>query len=333
MNTPLAYSIVPIAPSNRTSDSGSMRRASADVDMGGYAGMRGCGDAGLRNCRVIPSERSESRDLHLRNASIDWSGYGSSSLRCRTHGVILGLWVVHDHRGRALLGDELERRRQLHPERLFRRQQLEELRVILEIRARAVAPRVALPTTARNAELAPDAAMQPFSDRFRALDREPVLVERFAVLTSRLLPLKAACRLVAHRDDLECHDIDVATGRRPEVVRDAQPLASFLSREVEPRLLDERAITPVRLRLVDHELVADALRREVAVHCFRMQPAFCLRLALESRQRRLELLADHALVLGARAATTPLQAIQLVEVEQVEHFVERDVFQHARAEE
>src|SRR6478672_10339428 len=52
MNTPLAYSIVPIAPSNRTSDSGSMRRASADVDMGGYAGMRGCGDAGMRAAKL-----------------------------------------------------------------------------------------------------------------------------------------------------------------------------------------------------------------------------------------------------------------------------------------
>src|SRR6476646_1801465 len=115
--------------------------------------MRGCGDAGMRNCRVIPSERSESRDLHLRNASIDWSGYGSSSLRCCSNRVVLRLRVVDDYRGRALLGDELERRRQLHPERLFRRQQLEELRVILEIGARAVSPRVALPTTARNAEL------------------------------------------------------------------------------------------------------------------------------------------------------------------------------------
>ena len=34
-------------------------------------GMRGCGDAGMRGCgttAVIPSERSESRDLHLRIA-------------------------------------------------------------------------------------------------------------------------------------------------------------------------------------------------------------------------------------------------------------------------
>ena len=98
-----------------------------------------------------------------------------------------------------------------HPERLFRRQQLEELRVILEIGARAVAPRVALPTTARNAELAPDAAMQPFSDRFRALDRETVLIECLAVLAGGLLPLEPARRLVAHRDDLERHDVDVPT--------------------------------------------------------------------------------------------------------------------------
>jgi hypothetical protein len=30
--------------------------------------MRGCGDEGMRNGIVIPSERSEPRDLHLRLA-------------------------------------------------------------------------------------------------------------------------------------------------------------------------------------------------------------------------------------------------------------------------
>src|SRR5206468_818937 len=151
------------------------------------------------------------------------------------------------------------------------------------------------------AELAPDAAMQPFRHRLRALDREAVLVERLAVLPCGLLPLEPPRRLVADRDDLERHDVDVSTRRRAEVVRDAQALAAFLPWKVEPRLLDERAVAGVRLRLVHDELVAAALRREIAVHRFRLQPAFRDGIALEPRERRLELLADHAIVLRPRS--------------------------------
>src|SRR3954463_3491336 len=107
------------------------------------------------------------------------SGDGGTSLRRGAHRVVLRLWGVHDPRRRALLGDELERRRQLHPERFFRGQQPEELRVILEIGAGTVAPRVTLAAAARDAELALDAAVQPLRHRFRALHRETVLVERF----------------------------------------------------------------------------------------------------------------------------------------------------------
>src|SRR5215207_1056766 len=116
MNTPLAYSIVPMAPSNSTRASGSARRASAGVV------MRTSGGA-----TMVRRSIAGARDF----------GGGA-------HGVVLGLRVVHDDGGGALLGDELIRRRQLHAERLFSRQELEELRVVLEVGAGAVAPRVAL---------------------------------------------------------------------------------------------------------------------------------------------------------------------------------------------
>ena len=48
---------------------------------------------------------------------------------------------------------------------------------------------------------------------------------------------------------------------------------------------------------------------------------------------RLEELAHHSLVLGPRSAATPLQAIELVEVEDLEHFLERDVDDRAGADE
>ena len=167
-------------------------------------------------------------------------------LCCRAHGVVLRLRMVHDHRRRALLGDELERGRQLHSERLFRRQQLEELRVILEIRTRAVAPRVALAATAGDPELATDAAMQPFRHRFRALDRESVLIERLAVLAGRLLPLEPARRLVADGDDLERHDVDVAdsttTGSSPRCTT-ARALPAAGSRTAPSRRASRHAGT------------------------------------------------------------------------------------------
>src|SRR6187431_1744496 len=154
MNTPLAYSIVPIAPSNSTSASGSTRRASAGEVMSasGETMVRGCAGAGTR-----------------------WSD--SRALRCRAHGVVLGLRVMHDHGGGALLRDQLERRGELHAERLLGGEQLEQLRVVLEVRARAVAPRVPLAASARYAELAADPAVQPLGYRLRALDGDAVLVE------------------------------------------------------------------------------------------------------------------------------------------------------------
>ena len=53
--------------------------------------------------------------------------------------------MMHEDGGRALLGDELERGRQLHAQGFLGGQELEQLRVVLEVGAGAVAPRVALP--------------------------------------------------------------------------------------------------------------------------------------------------------------------------------------------
>ena len=92
--------------------------------------------------------------------------------RLAAHGVVLRLRMMDDDRRRALLGNELERARQLHAELAFRRQDLEQLRVILEIGARAVAPRIALALSGGHAELVTNRAMHPFGDRFRGFDRE-----------------------------------------------------------------------------------------------------------------------------------------------------------------
>src|SRR5512144_2008316 len=121
MNTPLAYSIVPIAPSNSTSASGSTRRASAGEVM------------------------SASGETTMRCSHAGALGGGA-------HGGVLGLRVMHDHGGGALLGDELVRRGQLHAERLLGRQEREQLRVILEVGARAVSPRVPLAAAAGDPE-------------------------------------------------------------------------------------------------------------------------------------------------------------------------------------
>src|SRR5688572_9697358 len=143
MNTPLAYSIVPIAPSNSTRASGSTRRASAgEVMSASDETMVRIADCGVRE------PTSDSR-----------------ALRCRAHGVVLGLRMVHDHGGGALLGDQLERRRELHAERLFGGEKLEQLRVILEVGTRAVSPRVPLAASARDAELTADAAVHPLGHR------------------------------------------------------------------------------------------------------------------------------------------------------------------------
>src|SRR6185436_12691026 len=95
---------------------------------------------------------------------------------------------------------------------------------------------------------------------------------------------------------------------------------------MEARDLAQRAtIAGISGRVVDDDVVALRLRGEVAVNDFRFDPARLLRVFLETLEGRLELVLHRCLVLVAGTARTPLQAIELVEIEQVENFVERDV--------
>src|SRR4030088_873121 len=110
-----------------------------------------------------------------------------------------------DRRG-ALLGNELERRRELHAERLLGGEELEELSVILEVGTGAVAPRVALASPTRDAELAADAAMQPLGHGFGGFHGEAMRVEALAVFACGLERFEAPRGVVAHGDDLERHD-------------------------------------------------------------------------------------------------------------------------------
>src|SRR5688572_28335491 len=145
MNTPFAYSIVPIAPSKSTSEFGSVRRARAGEVMSGSGG-------------TTYEDRSDARAF------------------CGAHGVVFGLRVMHENGGGALLGHQLEGARELHPELLLGRKNPEERRVILEVGTRAVAPGVALAAVPRDAELAAYSPVHPLRDRFRGFDGEAVRV-------------------------------------------------------------------------------------------------------------------------------------------------------------
>src|SRR4051812_436384 len=100
--------MVPIAPSKTMTWSGSSNRAISGFS--GNGGLRFAGDVAGR----------------------------------AAHGVVLRPGVVHDHRRGRLLWQKLEGFGELHSERFLRRQQLEHGCVIVEIRTRAVTPRVAL---------------------------------------------------------------------------------------------------------------------------------------------------------------------------------------------
>src|SRR5436305_12987810 len=99
---------------------------------------------------------------------------------------------------------------------------------------------------------------------------------------------------------------------------------------MKARDLTRRTVRGVSAGIVDDEIVAAGLNGEVAVHSARLEPPVALRVFLETRQRRLEFVLYGRIELGARAASTPLQAIQLVEIEQREHFVQRNVCQPER---
>src|SRR5437763_580488 len=178
MNTPLLYSIVPIAPSKTTMDAGSRRR---------------------------------------------WSLALSAP-----DGIVLGLWMVHDDRRRALFRHELERARELHAQLALGRKNLEELPVVLQVGAGAVAPRVALALSGGNAKLVARMAVRPFGDGFGGLHRDAVHIERFGVFAVRLKLLEQLARGVPDGHHLKYGDVDIARLDGAEIVRDAQTLTTFL---------------------------------------------------------------------------------------------------------
>src|SRR6185503_3259291 len=90
------------------------------------------------------------------------SGFSGNGLLLRggaANGVVLRFGVVNDDRCRRLLGHQLESFGELHAESFFRRQELEHGGMVVEIRTRAVAPRVTL--AAIDAQLALDAPVRP----------------------------------------------------------------------------------------------------------------------------------------------------------------------------
>src|SRR4051812_9820856 len=68
------------------------------------------------------------------------------------HRVVFRLRVMHDDRRRALFRDQLEGTRQLHAELALRGKDSKQLRVVLQVRAGTVTPRVALALTGGHAE-------------------------------------------------------------------------------------------------------------------------------------------------------------------------------------
>src|SRR5262245_2618659 len=115
MNTPLLYSIVPIAPSNTTMRCGSSRASSVTRVMCG-AVPRCSVNVSLRICVL---ERRATPDLSY--LLVDALGRADHA----AHGVVFRLRMVHDDRRRALLRHQLMSARELHPELLSGWQQLE----------------------------------------------------------------------------------------------------------------------------------------------------------------------------------------------------------------
>src|ERR1043166_3462957 len=99
--------------------------------------------------------------------------------------------MMDDDRRGALLRYQLEGGRELHAELALGGHDLEQLRVIFEIGAGAVAPGVALALARRNAEVVAHLAVHPLGDGFGCLDREAVYVKRFGVFAGGLQRLEA----------------------------------------------------------------------------------------------------------------------------------------------
>src|SRR3979411_1317896 len=110
MNTPLLYSIVPIAPSKTMTCCGSRSRA-----MSGFSG-----NGGLRFSRSA----------------------GAGATNC----VVLRLGMMDDHRGSRLFRQQLECLGEVHAKRFLCGKELEHGGVVVKIRTGTVPPRVPLST-------------------------------------------------------------------------------------------------------------------------------------------------------------------------------------------
>src|SRR5665647_46691 len=145
MKTPLAYSIVPMAPSKRTSDSGSMRRCKAVVVICRPEQSEGPACCSRGEVQVLRCAQDDSccfPNFCSRPLDPDSCCYplDPDTLARRSYRIVLRLWMVHVNRRRALLRNELKRRRQLHAQLRFGGQELEELLVIFQVRTGAQSP-------------------------------------------------------------------------------------------------------------------------------------------------------------------------------------------------
>ena len=161
--------------------------------------------------------------------------------------VVCSGWYCHDgllaHRDADASADE----------------QLGDLRVVLEVGARRVAPRVAAaavllaeqPGERRavlvgEAPLLADAAVPELGERLGHLDAEPVQQQ---VVLVPVLGEQLGGRVghgVAHRDDVERGVVELARLDRAEEVGDAEVRLDVLAREGEARPLDRPRARPSR---------------------------------------------------------------------------------------
>src|SRR3954454_12343260 len=101
---------------------------------------------------------------------------------------------------------------------------------------------------------------------------------------------------------------------------------------MESRELAGRAVLCICVGIVNDDVVALRLHREQAVRRAWLEPTIAARRFLQAGEGRLELLLHHGVEFGARSAAPPLEAIELVEVEEREHLIEGYVQQRLRAE-
>src|SRR5256714_5753672 len=176
--------------------------------------------------------------------------------------------------------------------------------------------------------------MRPFRYRFRRFDRQPVRVERFAVLILGLELLESVARLLPHCHDLKWHDVDIARVHTSDVIREAETLASDHPWKMEACDLPQRsAVARIRGGIVDDYVIPLRLSGEVSVHDLRLDPAILFRVFLEALEYWLEFLLHGRVILLFRSSRAPLKSGKLVEIKQVEDLVDGHVSNHSRSPE